>query len=196
MKSNTTFAIIAIAAVAALLIATTTTLLLTNDASAKKSFHETAAQSCVNQNARCQDLLSQIQGHDNAANVIGNQPTAAATPTPPTPTPTPIPTPEPAKLIVTKIVVCNDPGFCLLTTPNFFTIRVTGNNPDPSSFPGSGTGTTVTLGPGSYSVTEDPFQTFPPLTLTPTFSPECSGNIAAGETKNCVVTNTFTVTPG
>jgi hypothetical protein len=76
MKNNT-FAIIAIAAVAALLIATTTTL-LTNDASAKKkSFHETAAQSCVNQNARCQNILDQLQGHDNAATVVGNQPTTA-----------------------------------------------------------------------------------------------------------------------
>jgi hypothetical protein len=79
MKNNNTFAIIAIAALAALLIATTATSLLTNDAFAKRqraSFHETAAQSCVNQNARCQDLLSQIQGHDNAANVIGNQPSS------------------------------------------------------------------------------------------------------------------------
>ena len=79
MKNNNTFAIIAIAAVAALLIATTATSSLTNDAFAKRqraSYHETAAQSCVNQNARCQDLLSQIQGHDNAANVIGNQPSS------------------------------------------------------------------------------------------------------------------------
>jgi hypothetical protein len=79
MKNNNTFAIIAIAAVAALLIATTAVSSLTNDAFAKRqraSFHETAAQSCVNQNARCQDLLSQIQGHDNAANVIGNQPSS------------------------------------------------------------------------------------------------------------------------
>ena len=77
MKNNT-LAIVAIAAtVAVLLIATTATSLLTNEAFAKKSsFHETAAQSCVNQNARCQDLLSQIQGHDNASNVIGNQPSS------------------------------------------------------------------------------------------------------------------------
>jgi hypothetical protein len=74
MKNNT-LAIIAIAAtVTVLLIATTATSLLTNEAYAKKSFHETAAQSCVNQNARCQNLLAQLQGHDQAANVIGNQP--------------------------------------------------------------------------------------------------------------------------
>jgi hypothetical protein len=51
---------------------------LTNQAYAgghkRTSYHQTAAQSCVNQNARCQDLLDQIQGHDNAATVFGNQP--------------------------------------------------------------------------------------------------------------------------
>ena len=75
MKNNT-LAIVAIAAtVAVLLIATTATSLLTNEAFAKKSSsHETASQSCVNQNARCQNLLAQLQGHDQAANVIGNQP--------------------------------------------------------------------------------------------------------------------------
>jgi hypothetical protein len=78
MKNNTTFAIIAIAAVAVLLIATTAVSSLTNQAFAgghkRTSYHQTAAQSCVNQNARCQDLLSQIQGHDNSAIVTGNQP--------------------------------------------------------------------------------------------------------------------------
>jgi hypothetical protein len=79
MKNNT-FAIIAIAAVAAaLVIAATVPSILANNALAKRqraSYHETAAQSCINQNARCQDLLSQIQGHDNSANVIGNQPSS------------------------------------------------------------------------------------------------------------------------
>ena len=78
MKNNTTFAIIAIAAVAALLIATTAVSSLTNQAFAgghkRTSFHQTAAQSCINENARCQNLLGQTQGHDNAATVTGNQP--------------------------------------------------------------------------------------------------------------------------
>jgi len=75
MKNNTTFAIIAIVAVAALLVATTAVSSLTNQAFAtKKSLHQTAAQSCVNENARCQDILSQIQGHDNAGTVVGYQP--------------------------------------------------------------------------------------------------------------------------
>jgi hypothetical protein len=78
MKNKNTFAIIAIAAVAALLIATTAVSSLTNQAFAgghkRTSFHQTAAQSCVNENARCQNLLGQTQGHDNAATVTGNQP--------------------------------------------------------------------------------------------------------------------------
>ena len=78
MKNNTTFAIIAIAAVAALLIATTAVSSLTNQAFAgghkRTSYHQTAAQSCINENARCQNLLDQIQGHDNAGTVTGNQP--------------------------------------------------------------------------------------------------------------------------
>jgi len=77
MKNNT-FAIIAIAAVAALLIATTAVSSLTNQAFAgghkRTSFHQTAAQSCINENARCQNVLGQTQGHDNAATVTGNQP--------------------------------------------------------------------------------------------------------------------------
>jgi hypothetical protein len=76
--NNTTFAIIAIAAVAALLIATTAVSSVTNQAFAgghkRTSFHQTAAQSCINENARCQNLLDQIQGHDNAGTVTGNQP--------------------------------------------------------------------------------------------------------------------------
>ena len=78
MKNNNTFAIIAIAAVAALLIATTAVSSLTNQAFAgghkRTSYHQTADQSCVNENARCQNLLGQTQGHDNAGTVVGNQP--------------------------------------------------------------------------------------------------------------------------
>jgi len=78
MKNNNTFAIIAIVAVAALLIATTAVSSLTNQAFAgghkRTSFHQTAAQSCINENARCQNVLGQTQGHDNAGTVVGNQP--------------------------------------------------------------------------------------------------------------------------
>jgi hypothetical protein len=78
MKNNTTFAIIAIAAVAALLIATTAVSSLTNQVFAggheRTSYHQTAAQSCINENARCQNILDQLQEHDNAGTVTGNQP--------------------------------------------------------------------------------------------------------------------------
>jgi 5-hydroxyisourate hydrolase-like protein (transthyretin family) len=38
------------------------------------SVHQTLAQACVNQNAPCQNIGSQVTGSDNAVNVIGNQP--------------------------------------------------------------------------------------------------------------------------
>jgi PhoPQ-activated pathogenicity-related protein len=70
-----TFAVVAIVAVAALLIATTAVSSLTNQAFAsKKSFHQTAAQSCINENVRCQNIQDQLQGQDNAGTVVGNQP--------------------------------------------------------------------------------------------------------------------------
>jgi hypothetical protein len=73
-----TFAVVAIVAVAALLIATTAVSSLTNQAFAgghkRTSFHQTAAQSCINENVRCQNILDQLQGHDNAGTVTGNQP--------------------------------------------------------------------------------------------------------------------------
>jgi hypothetical protein len=75
MKNNMSLSIVAIVAVAALLVATTAVGALTNQAFAnKKSYHQTAAQSCVNENARCQNLLGQTQGHDNSGTVVGNQP--------------------------------------------------------------------------------------------------------------------------
>jgi hypothetical protein len=74
MKNNMTFAVVAIVAVAALLIATTAVSSLTNQAFASKSFRQTSAQSCINENVRCQNILNQLQGQDNAGTVTGNQP--------------------------------------------------------------------------------------------------------------------------
>ena len=82
MNTKSTVAILAIVAISAVLIGS----VLAEDAMAKKcyrrgngggndnSVHQTSAQACVNQNARCQNLLGQIQGHDNAGTVVGNQP--------------------------------------------------------------------------------------------------------------------------
>jgi hypothetical protein len=53
-----------------------------------------------------------------------------------------------------------------------------------SSFPGSSVGTTVTLDAGAYSVTETA-----PLGYQGTLGSNCSGTIAIGETKTCVITN-------
>jgi cytochrome b len=75
MKHNTLAIVMIAATITALLVATTATGTLTNQAFAsKKSYHQTAAQSCINENARCQNLLGQTQGHDNAGTVVGNQP--------------------------------------------------------------------------------------------------------------------------
>ena len=92
-----------------------------------------------------------------------------------------------------------DPKFCARLTvikdveggtasPSDFTIGVTGNNPSPSQFPGSSSGTTVTLGQGSYQVTETGIV----ANYDPTYSSDCSGTISAGQTKTCTITNTFT----
>ena len=105
-------------------------------------------------------------------------------------------TPNKATLIVTKEVICSAPTICGGFTPNTFNIQVTGNNPSPSFFKGSDTGTTVTLGPGNYKISE----TLPPgSAFDAAFAGDCqkdgslsaTGNINAGETQKCTITNTF-----
>ncbi len=98
-----------------------------------------------------------------------------------TPTPTP-PTPPTGTVTVFKQVVGGT------AQPSDFTMRVEGNNPSPSTFQGSSSGTTVTLGQGSYQVTE----TTVADDYTPSFSSGCSGTISAAQTQTCTVTNTFT----
>jgi hypothetical protein len=90
-------------------------------------------------------------------------------------------TPPTATLIVTKLVV-NDSGGT--KQPGDFTIVVSGSGPVPATFAGSAAGTTVLLNPGPYSVSE--------VTLTGyagSFGAGCSGTIAGGETRTCIVTN-------
>jgi DNA-binding beta-propeller fold protein YncE len=66
------------------------------------------------------------------------------------------------------------------------------NNPKPISFAGSTGGTTVTLNPGNYQVTEDIPTTPTQLKLRQHFSADCSGRIiTAGESKNCSVVNEY-----
>src|ERR671912_64964 len=92
-----------------------------------------------------------------------------------------------AQLIVIKDVVNNynndDSATKLKATA--FTIKVSGNDPSPRSFPGrSGSGITVTLDPGSYSVTEKG-----PPGYSTTYSNGCEGKIKAGQAKVCIITN-------
>jgi len=86
------------------------------------------------------------------------------------------------QLIVIKHVV-NDNGGTAVAGD--FTMTVTGNNPSPASFPGAeAPGTTVTLNAGSYGATETG-----PSGYAASFSADCTGSIAVGDTKTCTVTN-------
>ena len=123
---------------------------------------------------------------------------------------------------VTKQIDCEDQieGDCedLLELINDdFIFQVEGNNPDPSPpFPGSPTGTDVTLGPGNYVVSETAVETFPEdfqtffdnhpdrgiFTSVPSFTGDCTqtepenqatGTIATGEAQTCNVINAFSI---
>jgi hypothetical protein len=111
----------------------------------------------------------------SAAPTAANQTTANQT--------TPTPTPTTATLTVIKIVAGNATN----ATASDFTIHVTGNNPTPANFDGSTTGIVVTLGSGSFNVTETvPVGSF----FTTTTTGDCTGTIAAGQHLTCTITNT------
>jgi hypothetical protein len=79
--------------------------------------------------------------------------------------------------------VINDNGGAKVASD--FPISVTGTNVNPNSFNGvENPGTTVALDAGSYGVTEttDPGYTH-------SYSADCTGSIAIGETKTCTITN-------
>lgn len=90
---------------------------------------------------------------------------------------------QPAHLIVIKHVINNDTGSA---TASDFTMTINGVTvPSGSSFPGAELpGTNKIVFPGSYSVSESG-----PSKYFTTFSTDCSGSIALGETKTCTVTN-------
>jgi hypothetical protein len=85
------------------------------------------------------------------------------------------------QLTIIKSVV-NDNGGTLGASD--FTMHVTGTNVSSAQFPGSASGTVITLDPGAYSVTEDGIGSY-----AGTLSADCSGTIAFGESKTCTVTN-------
>lgn len=66
--------------------------------------------------------------------------------------------------------------------PGDFTVQVTAVNPSATTFSGSA-GTAVTVDAGAYSVDALPVNVY-----AKNLSAECSGTIAAGETKNCTIT--------
>ena len=74
---------------------------------------------------------------------------------------------------------------CLSTTNS--TITVTGNNAKPPIVKGSAAGTTVALGPGNYTVAPPKVSGFYGQVL----SPNCSGTINTGETKKCIIINSY-----
>ena len=158
-------------------------------------------------------MVSRTSGHDsdsrfvcinnNDNTVVGEEPTTAI-------------------LKVTKEIDCEDQteGDCEelleLVNENDFIFQVEGNNPDPSSpFPGSPTGTDVTLGPGNYVVSEtegetldEDLQTFRDNNFgrtiamsVPSFTGDCTrtstvqatGTIAAGESQTCNAINAFLI---
>jgi Prealbumin-like fold domain len=86
-------------------------------------------------------------------------------------------------LIVTKKVINEGDGNS--KQPSDFTIKIHGNNPSPSLFPGNSSGTIVKLDMGMYSVTESG-----PSGYNSTSSMDCSGAIMSVETVKCDITNT------
>lgn len=86
--------------------------------------------------------------------------------------------------IIVKKQVINEGGGT--ARPSDFSITVDGNSPSPSSFDGSSSGTTVTLEPGRYSVTESTMSDY-----TSSSSADCTGTIRAGQTKECTITNEY-----
>lgn len=84
-------------------------------------------------------------------------------------------------LKVIKHVINNNGGTKLATN---FLMSVTGTDVSDNEFPGDENGTVVTLDAGNYSVTESG-----PSGYGATYSADCSGTIALGEYKTCIITN-------
>ena len=86
-----------------------------------------------------------------------------------------------ATLHVIKTVINNNGG---TSSASDFTLDVSGTNVSQNSFSGSAAGVDVTLDAGSYAVTESSIPSY-----LQSSSGDCSGTIAAGETKTCTITN-------
>lgn len=84
-------------------------------------------------------------------------------------------------LIIKKHVVNDNKG---QADANDFLMVVTATNPSTGSFPGNEDGVVITVDPGTYSVDEDSSGAY-----AKSLGANCSGTIAAGEVKECVITN-------
>ena len=78
-------------------------------------------------------------------------------------------------------------------TANDFIIHVNGNNPSPFDFPGSESGTSVSIGQGPYAVTETKpsVPSLLPLLFSANYSKDCNGVLETEENKTCTITNTI-----
>jgi uncharacterized repeat protein (TIGR01451 family) len=92
------------------------------------------------------------------------------------------------KLTVKKVV--DNSGTNLTKTVADFTMNVDATNVSDNSFPGSVSGTTVTLDQGSYKVTEDLDGDY-----SVSYSADCDSTINVGQEKTCTVTNTAILKP-
>src|SRR5205807_492957 len=90
---------------------------------------------------------------------------------------------KPAHLTVIKHVINNNSG---KATASQFTMTINGvTATGGNSFPGAESpGTDKTVTPGSYNVSETG-----PAGYSPSYSADCAGSIALGQTKTCTVTN-------
>jgi hypothetical protein len=134
-----------------------------------------------------------------------------------------------SSLLVTKVVRCvselgipSDEAVCNFVldnvSPNQFTITVTGNKSTPPAFQGSTNGTSVSIYPGNYTVTENLFdtrdienllgETTTGSVLTTALG-DCSGQsnymgvfqnatgtISNGDGQKCEIINTIEITSG
>lgn len=88
----------------------------------------------------------------------------------------------PGVLNVYVQVLSNNNNNGITQVPANFTVAVSGVNPSPASFPGSQSGTQVSVG-GSYSVTSLPLQGF-----SASYSTGCTGTLTNNEQATCVIT--------
>jgi hypothetical protein len=196
---NTKNAIVILASIMVILGTTLTPVLLqqVNAALQLRSQHMNQENLCYRTNICRQSNTGQnTLGNDNQVTGFADQSDniqQTATPTPtvttPTVTPTPTPTPTTATLTVIKNVIARN------FKASDFQISINGNNPNPASFPGSETGTNVTLGSGAYNVTETQLNPDPNHIFNTDLSRDCNGSIQPNQHKTCTITNIDTGPP-